>query len=424
MQSVTQQQGLHFPEDCNETPLEAAEKYVCVAFPTAGSVLEAAQHKIAQDIAVHPQFRSFIRRIFQSDSVISAQPTDKGKAEIEQTHPYYPFKYLLDKPVHKFLDGQFLQLLRAESDGLLSISIRVEEEVKLVADLVKYICNDYVNELSGLWNAERKKIAEYAAKELLFPQTVKWMKERLGSAATDFIATKCQQVLESKIGMQGMSADDGHHQRVLAITCGDGGQNSPTFAVMLNDNGEVLETARFDALMDRNNFEDVKKLIELIKLQKPGVVCLSGFRPSTKTYLMKTLEETVWPQGRSAWKVEPSLIIIDDEYARIYMNSRRGKIDFPDKDFPMLIRYCVSIGRYVQNPTMEYAGLVNIDEDIKAVRLDPLQHLLTDEKLMNSIERAFVNIVNQKFLLLIVEWILIWPLDSLIIHILCNLLLD
>ena len=422
--SVTQQQNLHFPDDCTETPLAAAEAFISHAYPTPTSVLDAARLKIAQDIAVHPQFRAFIRRIFFSDSVVSVQPTEKGKTEVEQNHPYYPFIYLLNKPVHKFSDGQFLQILRAEADGLLTVSIRVEEESKLIADITKYICNDYVNELSELWNVERRKVAEYAARELLFPQAIKWLKERLGIMATDYIANRCQLVMESKIAMQGVKADDGYHQRVLALSCGDGNQNSPTYAVMLNDNGEVLETSRFDALTERNNSDDVGKLVSLIKQQTPGVVCVSGFKANTKIFLMKVLEETVWPRLSSILDIVPSLMLVDDEYARIYMNSRRGQTDFPEKDFPMLIRYCVSIGRYVQSPIMEYAGLVNHDEDIKAVRLDPLQHLLPGQKFLQSIERAFVNIVNQKYFLLnIAELISILPLGIPIIHTLYNSLL-
>ncbi len=97
----------------------------------------------------------------------------------------------------KFNDGQFLQILKGESDGLLEISIRVEEEAKLVSDICKFICNDYSNEMAALWNEQRKQIALYATETIIFPQTVKWIKERLGNQASEFIASKCQQVMEN-----------------------------------------------------------------------------------------------------------------------------------------------------------------------------------------------------------------------------------
>ena len=98
--------------------------------------------------------------------------------------------------MHKFVDGQFLQIMKAEADGYVTLTIRIEEEERLVEDLVRFICNDYSNELAGQWNQARKQIAEYAAHQILFPQTVRWLKEKLSTAASEFIALKCQVALE------------------------------------------------------------------------------------------------------------------------------------------------------------------------------------------------------------------------------------
>merc|ERR1719354_907495 len=141
--SVTGQESLHFPEDCQEMPLVAAEKSVSSRFPTASSVLDVARHVVAHEISTISALRAFLRRIFSADAVVSVSATDKGIKEIQPGHPYYSFKYLLSKPVSSFNDGQFLQIVRAESDGLVNIDIKVEEEVQLLNDLNKYICNDY-----------------------------------------------------------------------------------------------------------------------------------------------------------------------------------------------------------------------------------------------------------------------------------------
>ena len=63
-------------------------------------------------------------------------------------------------------------------------------------DVTKFICNDYVNEMAGLWNEERRKIANMVMKELLFPQTVKWLKERLAQNAGEMVAARCQTAME------------------------------------------------------------------------------------------------------------------------------------------------------------------------------------------------------------------------------------
>jgi transcription elongation factor SPT6 len=89
VQSVINRQSLHSPEDHYDTPNDSAMKFVNTQFPTVEIVLDAARHLIAQEIAAHPQIRAFIRRVFMTDSVVCVEPTEKGKKEIEQHHPYY-----------------------------------------------------------------------------------------------------------------------------------------------------------------------------------------------------------------------------------------------------------------------------------------------------------------------------------------------
>jgi transcription elongation factor SPT6 len=89
VESVITRQSLHMPEDFHLSPIDSAVKYISPAFPTVEKVLEGARHLIAHEITAHPQIRAFIRRVFQSDSVISVSPTEKGRKEIEQLHPYY-----------------------------------------------------------------------------------------------------------------------------------------------------------------------------------------------------------------------------------------------------------------------------------------------------------------------------------------------
>ena len=107
-----------------------------------------------------------------------------------------PFKYLSEKPVFKFDDAQFLQIRAAEVAGLVEVSVRVEQEDRLVQDIIKHITNDYSNEFAEKWNAERKLVGERASREILFPQMSKWLKEKLASDAADWLAEQCRINLE------------------------------------------------------------------------------------------------------------------------------------------------------------------------------------------------------------------------------------
>jgi transcription elongation factor SPT6 len=273
------------------------------------------------------------------------------------------------------MDGQFLQILKAEADGLVTLSIQIEEEDRLMEDLIRFMCNDYANELAGLWNEQRKLIAEQAAHEIIFPQTVKWLKEKLATAATERIALLCQANLEKKISMAPYVVPDSEEDTpvVLAISWGDGTRMSSAFAVLLNENGELVELLKIDKLVERERSQDVKALQDLINRGGPDIIVLGGFKPNTKTALMKILKEEVISFSD---KKGLEVILVDDEVPRIYMNSKQASRNFPEADYPRLIPYCVSLGRLAQDPTCEYAGLFNNDNDITHLRLDTIQTLV------------------------------------------------
>ncbi|KAL5034776.1 Transcription elongation factor spt6 [Batrachochytrium dendrobatidis] len=402
--SMTTQQSLHLPEDHHESPLVAASQFVSPRFPDPESALAAARLVIGQDIAAYPQLRAFIRRVYFVDAVIDVLPTERGKREIVPHHPYYHFKYLKEKPKFSFTDGQFLQIMTAESEGLVVVSVRVEEEPRLLADIMKYICNDYVNDLAEEWNTQRRMIAEYAAKQVIFPLCSKWLKEQLLVSAIEWTALKCQEKLERWVSMSpyrpAQSSDDVHSYDdvapvVLSITWGEGDRSSPTFAAIIGENGQLSEYLKLDKLNDRERGNDLNMLIDLAARFRPAVVVVGGLKPNTQTQLLRLLEETITAaEVQGKLKENIPVMIVEDEVARIYMHSKRAELEFPIKDYPQLIRYCVSLGRRVQDPTQEFAGLFNVNEDYKSLRIHPLQNLLPDLKRKTVLERALMNAVS------------------------------
>jgi len=84
---------------------------------------------LASEIAKDPALRKEIRKAFKFYGAVTVRPTDKGAQKIDEMHPYYTFKYLQEKPVDEFKgQGQFLQILDAEAEGLVDINIHVQKE--------------------------------------------------------------------------------------------------------------------------------------------------------------------------------------------------------------------------------------------------------------------------------------------------------
>ncbi|KAJ1562734.1 Transcription elongation factor spt6, partial [Cladochytrium tenue] len=410
-------------EDHREDPLVAAERFVVdkTAYSTAEKVLEAGRTMLALEIASDPVLRKFMRKIYDTDAVVSVTPTEKGKREIQHMHPYYPFKYLTEKPVFRFDDAQFLEINAAEAAGLVEVVVRVEREDLLLNDLVKHITNDYTNEYAERWNEERKNVAMKAAKEILFPQVSKWLKEKLASDAADWLAEQCRINLEHKIDVAPFKPDrknpeddfydnDGEYEvknlaRVMAISWGEGERDSATIVICLDERGFIAHDGKLKLnwMNDRDKkIDDLNKILVKMREFKPDVVVVSGWTLATGR-LMSDLagviarindDDNLWGNRlRDRGHVPtPQLVMIDDDVARLKMSSAKFAKEFPD--LPPLARYCVSLGRKVQDTTMEYASLFNTDEEIKLLRIHPKQNLLSEEKLKSSFERAFINVVN------------------------------
>lgn len=94
VRSVTRQVQEFVPRDDPQPPLILAEQFVSARFPTVEKVIEAAHIVLSHKIAAHPLFRSFLRRVYYTDAVVTVYVTEKGKKEITPHHPFY-VPYLL-----------------------------------------------------------------------------------------------------------------------------------------------------------------------------------------------------------------------------------------------------------------------------------------------------------------------------------------
>lgn len=76
-------------EDNESEATLLAEQFKCVAFPTAESVLAAARHLLATDIATNLRVRSVFRQMVRQTATVSVRPTEKGLLEIDEQHELF-----------------------------------------------------------------------------------------------------------------------------------------------------------------------------------------------------------------------------------------------------------------------------------------------------------------------------------------------
>ena len=318
------------------------------------------------------------------------------------------FKYLKEKPSDLFTDGQFLQIIAAEAEGLVNCLAYIDAEDEFRSDVGKCIINDYVNDYAKAWNEERQKIAIIVLETLLFPYLVKWLKETLAAKATDYILTECSKNLFDEVNVRLVKTNispfvtkkkNQNAAVVMGLSFGDGERNSSTYGAVLDKFGVLNDYIKLDHIQDykgaRQN--DLSNLSEFIKEKSVDLIVISGWTPATKTRLFQDIRKLV-DEGNQfqRWNKEVELYMIDDQVARIFMDSKRSLQEFPDKDAgSRMIRYCISLARRAQDPTMEIAGLVNKLNEIKLLRLHPLQNLVPEDRLLFSLQRVLVDVVNK-----------------------------
>lgn len=178
--------------------------------------------------------------------------------------------------------------------------------------------------------------------------------------------------------------------------------------VFLDAFGRMREHTKIDNLMET---EFVDEFIDMVRRRGPGVIVVGGFSMNTTklkarvALLVSGTEdpETNWAGGEN---FNTPVIYANDEVARLYQNSDRAEKEF--SSFSTIMRYCVGLARFVQNPLLEFAAL---KEDIKTVSLveDEQHHVclcqplltikligsqLPREKLLLACERVLVDMTN------------------------------
>lgn len=104
------------------------------------------------------------------------------------------FKYLVQKPVDEMLASpQFLLILAAESEHLVTVTISIPSAVKAEFErrLSDAFASDNFSESAKAWNAERLLVVHETLEQHLIPAGVKWTREYVREEAEDFLAGRC-----------------------------------------------------------------------------------------------------------------------------------------------------------------------------------------------------------------------------------------
>ncbi|TPX48031.1 hypothetical protein SeMB42_g02021 [Synchytrium endobioticum] len=424
---------VHIPQDPRQYPEEIAQEYVSTTFEQSNNVLHETENYLVLKLSTDPGFRSWIRSFMESKAVVSFKPSPKGRDVIDVDHPFRFFKYLYRKPLidlaqlNKAKDplerkdnreereeDAILQMYAAEQQGLGQILIDFEEN-NFGRRLESIFCNESYGDIATKWNERRRIVARRVYHDCILPDLIHHVRTNVLKDAQDALASKLEEIFSRRAGRAGYMPrreDDELDQtyaddlpRVLSLTL-IGPPFSPSIrGAVIDEEGRLKEhwvisnviERQEDARNDpRENFLKQnsgprREIIKKLNTIRPEYVAIAGFHPNIRT-LHDILKGIIDRDGDIALRHRPPCDMVEDDVARLFRNSHRARTELPllDED----VRYLVALGRKVQDPTMEYAALMNDEMEWKALRLHRNQQYLPDDRFKDTLERALINAVN------------------------------
>ncbi|KAI9260518.1 SH2 domain-containing protein [Phascolomyces articulosus] len=381
----------YYPEDALVSPEEEATTFVNTTFTDSGRVLRAARMVLSQDIAHDPQVRKALRRDWEARAVISVKPTDKGFDTIDELHPMHPYKYLHEKPVSTFKNGEYLLITKGESEGLLTVHVNIANYAGWFSQIAEYYMSDGYSDSAQQWNQQRQDVLQSALTDHLIPLMEKYIREKLRIEGQEAIYDASYQSLMSKVNVGPFRGPDADRYkngipRVITVSSGNGERNDPIVAVFVNHRGRLVDRLEVPTLRDEKYS---KQMIEFISAKRPNVIGVAGFTAQTR-HVYKHMAQLVSEINKSDASLSTiDLLAVEDEASRLYKNSRRARQEF--YELSEVTRYCISLARRLQCPVLEYTGL---ERDLLALRHHDLQNLVPEDVLLVRLERALINVVN------------------------------
>jgi len=323
--------------------------------------LKGARDIIAEQVNEDEQARNAIRNQFGRTAVISAKVVKGKEEEAAKYRDYFDFS----EPLKRSTSHRLLAIRRAESEGLLKVSIAPDDD-ECLARLERQFVRSQ-NE-SGQQVLEA---VQDSYKRLLKPsietEFASLSKEKADEEAIRVFAENLRQLLlASPLGQK----------RVLAI---DPGFRTGCKVVCLDAQGNLMHNENiYPHPPVSKTGEAASKLRKMIEAYNIEAIAIGNGTASRETEDFIT---------RQQFNQAIQVFVVSEQGASIYSASKIARDEFPDYD--VTVRGAVSIGRRLMDPLAE---LVKIDA--KSIGVGQYQHDVDQPKLKKSLDQTVENCVN------------------------------
>tara|TARA_B100000795_G_scaffold270010_1_gene261847 strand:+ start:215 stop:2338 length:2124 start_codon:yes stop_codon:yes gene_type:complete len=329
---------------------------------TYDAAVEGAQCIMSEWMSENQAVRNRIRGLFYRKGELVTK-VKKGKEKLGEKYEQY-FSYC--QQATKVPSHRFLAIQRAQEEGVLSASIKVDKK-----EALESISNFFIKGNGAASLVVSKALSE-AYTRLIKPsienEIWKEIKAKSDDIAIEVFAKNLKQLLMVKpLGSK----------RVLAI---DPGFKSGCKVVCLNEQGNLMHN---DNIYPHPPQKQIDKSIESIvrwvnKYKIEAIAIGNGTAGRETEDLVKAIN----------FDHNVDVFVVNENGASIYSASVIGRAEFPSHD--VTVRGAVSIGRRLMDPLAE---LVKIDA--KSIGVGQYQHDVDQVKLKTELDHIVEVCVNQ-----------------------------
>ncbi len=354
-------------------PETKAKLYVKGEVTDVEEALKGARDIIAEQVSEDEDARHAVRQIYARQGVLTARVV-KGREELAANYRDY---FDCNEPLKRCSSHRLLAMRRAESEGLLKVSIAPADEQSCTLRLERQFVKG--------GNASSKQVEEAvqdAYKRLLRPSIESEFAQQSKEKADDeairiFTANLRQLLLAAPLGQK----------RVLGI---DPGFRTGCKVVCLDAQGNLLHNENIYPHPPVNQTKEAfGKLQQMLKAYHIEAIAIGDGTASRETEVfVKSVLKTMGKESLHADKGKNiQLFMVSEQGASIYSASKLAREEFPQYD--VTVRGAVSIARRLMDPLAE---LVKIDP--KSIGVGQYQHDVDQSKLKRALDSTVESCVN------------------------------
>ena len=341
-----------------------AKEYITDKVKTTEDAIKGASYIIAENVSDNSRFRSWIRKYTYNN----VNMTSKMKKNAEDENKVYDMYYEYTEPVKQVKHHRVLALNRGEKEGVLNVSI-VVDEVPILEHMEKFTIK---NKNSFVAPVVKEAIKD-AYSRLISPSIEREIRADLTEKSSEAAISVFAKNLE-KLLLQPPMKD----KMVLGL---DPAFRTGCKLAVKDSTGKYLNISVIYPHEPKNETLKAKlHVLNLIDKYNIDIIAIGNGTASreSEAFIVDVIKDA---------KRKVEYIIVNEAGASVYSASKLAIAEFPDLHVEE--RSAISIARRLQDPLSE---LVKIDS--KSIGVGQYQHDVQEKRLDESLDFVVSKAVN------------------------------